>query len=309
VPLPAESPCNDGDACTDSDACNGAGHCVATPNDCSTPPDAKCATGPGVCRSGNCVFPSKAKGTPCEDGNTCTNPDACDGAGQCVSGAGKICDSPPNGQCWNAQGSCDGTGGCAYTPKLAGTACNADGKKCTAGDHCDGKGNCVVGAAVVCNSPPTCRTSGVCDINTGKCVYPVAANGSACPDDKNPCTTDLCSAGVCVHAAVKTGTARTGCAGRCCGGRCSNLRETANCGACGAACGNGSTCGPSANKNYYACTCTGANYSDAFCNKIYGGSATCYPPGSGAKCNCQNSCPNGAVCNNDITGVNYCYYK
>ncbi len=301
--LAAGSPCSAGSLCTDGDACDGAGTCVAGQSkDCSAPPDAQCATAAGACdpSSGECLFTMKPKGTACSDGNSCTNPDKCDGAGQCVSGAGQVCSSPPN-QCYNPQGACNGNGGCTYTKKSASASCD-DGNACTVGDHCDGNGTCVAGTQMVCKSPPACHTSGSC--SGGKCVYGLSANNSACPDDGNPCTTDLCSAGVCKHAARANGTACTG--GRCCGGRCSNLHETANCGACGAACINGSTCGSSGTGGY-ACTCTGANYSNSFCNKIYGGSATCYPPGSGAKCNCQNSCPNGATCAKP-SGVNYCHY-
>lgn len=297
-PRPSDTICAANLRCTEPGSCDGKGHCVVplAASICSAP-DGDCSTALGCDESrGGCLFSAMPKGTECSDNNPCTTGDACDGAGRCVPEKGQACNTPPNNQCWNAQGACDGKGGCTYTKKATETTCD-DGNPCTVGDRCDANGNCA-GTAMVCNKPPACHSGGRCA--SGACVYDFAPNGSSCPDDGNPCTNNYCSNGVCRHDALKNGTACP--LGHCCAGRCSNLRETAHCGACGAACRSGSSC-KSTGTGGYACNCTGANTSDAFCNSIYGGSATCYQ----SMCNCQKSCPNGAVCH-VVSGNNYCDY-
>jgi hypothetical protein len=247
------APCNDGDACTQSDACQ-AGVCVGS-NPVSCPPPDACHW-PGVCNqiTGLCDYVAKSDntlcgadnacahdvclggvcvpnvpkplGTPCSDGNLCTQQDACDATGQCVSGAPALC--PPSDDCHEA-GSCDSaTGQClpgalkdgwcfiggvcvqatlpnpvnpcqVCMPTLSRTTySNADGlpcddgNACTIGDTCLA-GSCVSGVAtVICPPPPdACHLAGVCNPANGTCDYPDAANGTAC-------TGGTCSAGVCV---------------------------------------------------------------------------------------------------------------
>ena len=61
-----------------------------------------------------------------------------------------------------------------------------------------------------------------------------AANTNSCPDDSNPCTNDICAAGICSHPAKPDGTSCP--TGVCRGGQCVSL------GACDPSCGAGTTC-------------------------------------------------------------------
>lgn len=74
--------CNDGNACTQADACQ-AGICVETnPKTCS---EGNQCQDTGLCDSstGNCLFPGKADGIACDDGDATTSSDACH-AGVCI---------------------------------------------------------------------------------------------------------------------------------------------------------------------------------------------------------------------------------
>ena len=162
-------------------------------------------------------------GTPCDDGDPCTQDDqwtagackgtayqcdgespycvtrVCDGAGGCKVGTVK------DGICF-VDGACYGAGAkpstnvcrvCApagsqteWTPDPTAGACS-DGDPCTGGDHC-ADGLCV-GAPVDCDDKNPC-TSDHCDAGLG-CVHDDAAG--TC-DDANPCTVgDTCEAGKC----------------------------------------------------------------------------------------------------------------
>src|SRR4029077_6422936 len=70
--------CNDGNACTRTDTCQG-GSCVgANAIDCSASDQCHQA---GTCdpATGSCSNPTATDGTPCNDGNACTQTDACHG--------------------------------------------------------------------------------------------------------------------------------------------------------------------------------------------------------------------------------------
>lgn len=117
------------------------------------------------------------------------------------------------------------------------TKCYGTGSKCSKGTDCCSR---------------TC-TNRVCAGGTGgSCV---------CPDDGNPCTTELCdAAGQCVHPSLPDGT-RCGASGLCAGGVCRPCAATVcpypttgystcvnlgtdegHCGQCGAACAAGEVC-------------------------------------------------------------------
>jgi len=74
---------NDGDFCNGFETCNtGTGICEFTgPINCD---DANQCT-EDMCdpATGACSFPNDPAGTPCDDGEICTEPDECDGAGVC----------------------------------------------------------------------------------------------------------------------------------------------------------------------------------------------------------------------------------
>ncbi len=180
--------CDDGNQCTD-DICTDAGDCE-NPN----------ITG------------------PCEDGRYCTEGDACDGAGNCVSGGSRDCSAldgecrvgvcnesarqcesqpaPDGAECgarycdgldWNRQ-VCQG-GLCSGSELLSG--CD-DAETCTV-DQCDGASGCSntpVADGTECGSrycnglqwmSPTCQS--------GACAGAIQVQ--LC-DDANPCTDDSC---------------------------------------------------------------------------------------------------------------------
>ena len=190
-PKPDGTACSDGNACTQADTCQ-AGACVAgAPITCG----GSDACHAGTCNpaTGQCTVVKKPNGSPCDDGNACTQNDVCR-SGMCVAGPTLKC--PATDACHKA-GVCDpGTGQCVNPAKPDGTSCN-DGNLCTRGDTCQA-GACVGGAPKVCSGgEDTCREV-VCDPGSGRCVQGDAkADGTPCRDG-NKCTRgDTCEAGTC----------------------------------------------------------------------------------------------------------------
>ncbi|MDI1444082.1 kelch repeat-containing protein, partial [Polyangium sp. 6x1] len=163
--------------CVDGVCCNTA---------CDGGPCDGCSVVTGAAVNGTCVAVS---GVACDDGNACTQTDACQ-AGTCVGGNALVCEAP---DACNV-GVCDpATGMCGSVPKANGSACD-DGDACTQVDACQA-GVCGGTSPVLCDAPDQCHTAGACDPATGLC--PVKADGTAC-DDGNGCSeNDVCQAGVC----------------------------------------------------------------------------------------------------------------
>ena len=227
--------CDDGSLCTRSDectdgVCRGQDAVVCTASD-------ECHAA-GVCdpATGQCSNPLLADGTPCDDGDLCTQADTCQ-AGVCVGASPVLCAAQD--QC-HAVGVCDPATGQCSNPLLAdGTACD-DGSLCTTGDACVA-GGCVGQPVVTCTAQDQCHVAGVCDPATGTCSNPAAADGTAC-DDGNACTrADTCQSGACVGANPIVCAAQDQChaAGVCdpATGTCSNPAR-----ADGAACDDGNAC-------------------------------------------------------------------
>jgi hypothetical protein len=147
--------CDDGDACTadrcDRDLC---GLCSSTPNydpatDCCDPAsgaiqslsDDDPCTAPGVCNesTGQVTFPPAPSGTACDDGNTCTNNDRCNGAGICV-GTSVVCD---DGDPCTGGDRCEPGRGCVADP-IAGRACTRD-SECSPGRCVENSCQCPAG--------------------------------------------------------------------------------------------------------------------------------------------------------------------
>ncbi len=227
--------CDDGNPCT-SDSCDLVGGCARAPilgnacndgNPCTTGEvcelgavGAECMGGKTLsCDDGlactvdscdakiGCVH-AAADAPPCDDGNVCTQGDAC-AFGKCV-GAAKSCDD--GNPC--TQDACTPSTDCLYTPLVA--PCE-DGNACTVGDTCTG-GKCAPGGVVDCADSNVCTTD-TCDAVNG-CLHTANADtcddGLACTigdtcaatqcagtvacDDGNTCTADACGpGGVCVN--------------------------------------------------------------------------------------------------------------
>jgi streptogramin lyase len=189
---PNGTACSDANACTQTDTCQ-AGVCTgANPVVCMALDQCHDA---GMCdpANGMCTNPNRPNGTPCTDGNACTQTDSCQ-AGACVGGDAVTCPTPD--QCHDP-GTCDpGSGTCSNPSKPDGTACT-DGDGCTQSDTCQA-GTCESGDPVECTASDDCHDPGVCDPETGTCSNPQRPDGSACSDDSACTQTDACQAGACV---------------------------------------------------------------------------------------------------------------
>jgi hypothetical protein len=172
--LPAA--CVDDSDCDDGDVCNGV----------------------EICQGGSCTA-----GTPldCDDCNVCTF-DSCHPVFGCSNPPHPGCDG-----CVLAQDCADGNpctrkvcecGACMSTPMLNGTPC-PDGDVCNGDETCE-SGVCTAGTPLECDdgyccSVDTCNTlTGCINISIPGCTC--CAVGADCVDG-DPCTDDVCTAGVC----------------------------------------------------------------------------------------------------------------
>lgn len=266
---------------------------TGTVSDAAPAKDSGADTGPRTCSSdcsdsfpctedrcvdGQCVHEPFTGSRECDD-VACTQGDQCE-QGTCRPGTPSNAACPDDGNPCTAE-TCDAESGC-NRDNAEGAACN-DQIGCTNMDACRGG---------ICRGTDSCGSSaGICSAATGMCT---ACSGAADCDDRDPCTTDSCSAGACKHvnntASCNDGKSCTNndvcnnrvCAGTStcpsdatCGGSackcndsskalCSNtcvVLTTSNqhCGQCGRACNNGS-CQNSACKPTAASNCTAYRY-------------------------------------------------
>jgi hypothetical protein len=210
---------------------------------------------------------------PCDDGDTCTHHDLCI-EGTC-RGTALACDQPPPNDCidsstlraWDAQGSCQ-DGRCVYPSHEIACPEGCQGGKCL-GAPCTG---------VTCKNPPECFKPGVCDENTGKCVYDPEPQGASC-DPKDPCVqgatcdeNQKCTGGVVDCSRPNT----TG--GTCVAGACQGFKCDSGYGNCNSTWDDG--CEVDLQDSLKHCgKCGNA------CGKVKNGSATCVSGKCVAKCN------------------------
>src|SRR5204862_495285 len=211
--------CDDGNACSYNDTCNGSGQCVGTAITCTS----------DTCNARSCNGTSSCTVTPntgasCDDANTCTYNDTCNGSGQCV-GTAITCTSDT----CNTR-TCNGTSSCTVTP-ITGTSCD-DGNACTANEAGRRGGQCV-GTALTCTSDQ-CNTR-TCNGTASRTVTPNTAAGC---DDGNVCRFDDSGdgGGQCVGTAITCTSDQ--CNTRTCNGTAS-CTVTPN---TGAACDDGNAC-------------------------------------------------------------------
>jgi hypothetical protein len=168
--------CDDGDPCTAGEACAGG----------------KCSAGAEI-------------GCGCQSDADCGGQNLCQGKWFCDKGALPFKCSPVPGTAPDCSGQevgpctaagCDPKKGCALVAKPDGSACDADGNPCTAGDACVA-GSCKPGPAVTCDDGNPC-TFDAC----GKAGCSHIATTGGC-DDGNACTAkDTCKKGVCTGTAI-----------------------------------------------------------------------------------------------------------
>jgi streptogramin lyase len=189
---PNGTPCSDTNACTQTDTCQ-TGVCTGgNPVVCMAADQCHVA---GTCNPANgmCSNPNSPNGTPCSDGNACTQTDTCQ-SGACTGGAGVTCPTPD--QCHDP-GTCNPmTGTCSNPAKPNGTPCS-DANGCTQADTCQA-GSCQSGAPVVCTAADDCHDPGTCDPSTGTCSEPAKPDGTPCSDGSLCTQTDACQTGECV---------------------------------------------------------------------------------------------------------------
>ena len=224
--------CDDGDPCTTDDKCAASGACAGGAVACAD--DVTCTTDSCDKATGKCVHDTAGKACviggacvgagvqspdqacrrcvpatsqteysvdvklTCDDGDVCTQFDACHPDGTCSGTAQKCNDSL---DC--TLDSCKPTVGCVHEPADTG-ACD-DNNPCTLDDACKA-GKCKAGkGALVCDDKNPCTTD-ACDPKLG-CV---ATNNPLACDDKNGCTIDSCDATTgCAHTDMKPGDACT----------------------------------------------------------------------------------------------------
>jgi hypothetical protein len=180
----AGHPCSDdGNPCTD-DECDGAGACIHE-NNIKPCDDGKFCNGRDRCEDGACSIHS---GDPCENGPECADDECDEEADNCFQPQGHVCSDEPN-PC--TEDICDGSGVCAHVPN--NEPCD-DGLYCNGADACSG-GSC----SAHTGSPCAGGCVAVCVEATNDCAVPM---GTACEDDGNPCTDDVCMNGGCMHTAI-----------------------------------------------------------------------------------------------------------
>ncbi|WP_437294623.1 kelch repeat-containing protein [Sorangium sp. So ce426] len=117
-----------GDACDDDDDADGVAdtvdNCPLVAN-----PDQADVNGDGVGDACDCDSPRKPDGSPCDDGNACTQTDTCQN-GACVGGDRFVCPQPDTSTCRRAV-CAPATGACERRYKLDGAPC--PGGECIAG--------------------------------------------------------------------------------------------------------------------------------------------------------------------------------
>ena len=300
-PLAAGMACGQGLVCDGNGACVG---CVA-PGDCPGQ-DTECQT--RTCVAGACGFSFTAAGTPvaAQSPGDCQQ-DQCDGAGA-VASAPLDADLPVDGNECTAD-VC--TAGAPSNPPVAsGAACDQGG-----GTLCDGAGACVecVSASTCPGLDTECQTrtcvAGACGVSFTPSGTPVAAqtagdcqqnqcdgagavvsapsNGDV-PADADPCTADVCTAGIPSNPPAAAGTACDQNGGALCdgAGTCVACLAPSDCPGSDTAC-QARTCAAGACGVSFAAAGTACNQGGTLCD----GAGTCVAclvasdcPGSDTEC-------------------------
>ena len=195
---PQGSPCEDGDPCTLGDSCSAGSCSPGAPKAC---PGAACSIGQCSSQGGGCQFADAPDKSLCNDGNPCTENDACNKA--VCSGTQLACDDAD--PC--TADSCALSGACTHTAANDGAPCD-DKKAWTVGDVCS-KGQCVPGldtkqcaanadcAAAedgnLCNGTLFCnKATGVCQLNPKTVVSCPSVDDTVCRANQCQPKTGLC---------------------------------------------------------------------------------------------------------------------
>ena len=215
---PVGAVCNDNKASTKNDGCDGKGGCKGTPYTC--PPLSQCEASSVPDGKGGCTVTHKPAGATCNDGNTCTKADKCNGKGLC---SGTKCDccssgicsakacSPNKKQCISGDKlqTCSSSG-CSATTKSCGSGkynnCSAWTYYCESGRYRKRKRTCYQRgcSGTSCYNTAWTQKEAVSDCGTTTCGKTTCCckPGSGCwyrgcSWCKKSCTNRGCSAGAC----------------------------------------------------------------------------------------------------------------
>ncbi|MBK6518530.1 MAG: hypothetical protein IPG04_31450 [Polyangiaceae bacterium] len=322
TPVGTGTGCDDGLFCTATDQCNASGACVGAGDPCSG--GSECAN---ACNevANNCF---DAAATPCGSNtdDACTNPDTCDGAGNCQvnhASNGTVCndnvfcngaDQCNNGACTTHAGDpCVGGPACNNVCNenndncfvAASTACgDSSNTECTNPDTCNGSGTCSPNhepastpcgdsSNTECTNPDTCNGSGTCSSNH-------EADNTPCGDNTDTACTnpDTCQSGAC---ASNHEPASTPCAD---GTFCDGAEICNGSGTCSEP-GNPCTAGtPTCCEGTDTCVDTQADEQNCgacgtSCNLVNngcGGGNDCDCLSGVCECNDDTDCPSGQTC-------------
>jgi hypothetical protein len=223
--LPEGHGCKDGNPCTDDDACDGEGSCKpGSKHVCDAEHPCKKAWCNDKAKEDEnpCISDWKEADVGCDDGDACTEDDACvpvaDGPALACEGTAIAC--ADNNDC--TSDTCDPEAGCIFsaTPKegmmcalpggcglCTAGSCGADVAVCDDGNTCT-TDTCATGGP--CQHEPV--TGGLCDDGEA-CTQSDHCEAGACVGevmsclDGNDCTVDTCDQGQCKHPPVTDGTA------------------------------------------------------------------------------------------------------
>ena len=197
-----DMPCEDGNQCTQGEVCSGGICAGGLPKDCGSDDEVDCLT--MVCdpADGDCKANVRPEGSPCKDGNACTEDDECDETGVCMPGKIKECEAQH--LCKSAycnENAKEGENPCVQELVVEGTPCDDD-NECTSGETCQTDPDAPSmlacnGSGVDCDDDNEC-TSDSCDEKIG-CIH--VNNNASCSVDDSPCSTKgECADGICVGA-------------------------------------------------------------------------------------------------------------
>jgi len=221
--------CDDGNPCT-ADSCDPAVGCVHVASNAGCDDRNPCTS--DLCDPIAGCLHVAVSGVACDDGDACTTDDRCTNGvcgghaitcppdrfactvDHCVAGSCRH--DPDDTQCGSAEctiGVCRPNDpaadrrGCIVTPVAEGDVCTDDGVACT-DDVCTDGGCLHVPVDDRCEAADECRPA-VCaperpDRDAGGCVPAPVTDlaGTACAEDGDPCTDDVCDQGRCAHESV-----------------------------------------------------------------------------------------------------------
>jgi hypothetical protein len=276
---PNGTTCSDGNACSQGDTCQG-GTCVPGVAVTCGASDQCHAVGTCNAVTGICSNPVKALGSPCNDGNACTQTDSCV-FGACVGGNLVNCASTD--PC-RANGTCNpATGQCSSPPRPDGTFCT-DGRECDAGlSACTG-GYCAASGCFA-DSLDRCTLTAV-DSKTGalvsqprRCPAVYLDPDTGVPNQCLELDTTVCALADPACNPSQTSCARTGCIPS--SGVCEYRPRTCAPVDCHAyACEpNTGACVAKPDTNPPACTCEAVGCASTRCVDV-----TCSPAGAPQNC-------------------------